>query len=80
MVVGQPWLKLMCNFMYCIFLSNRQRSKGKGISIALHSILKLLFSMFTKTYLTIAIVLRCYKKCSNFLWYLDGNSPVIICS
>ena len=36
--------------------------------------------MFTKIYLAIAIVLRCYKKCSNFLWYFDDNSPVIICS
>ena len=35
--------------------------------------------MFTKIYLTIAIVLRCYKKCLSFLWYFDGNSPVIIC-
>ena len=32
--------------------------------------------MFTKIYLTIAVVLRCYKKCSNFLWYFDVNSPV----
>ena len=31
-------------------------------------------SMFTKIYLTIAIVLCCYKKCSNFLWYFDSNS------
>ena len=30
--------------------------------------------MFTKIYLTIAIVLRCYQKCSNFLWYFDSNS------
>ena len=36
--------------------------------------------MFTKIYLAIAIVLHCYKKCSNFLWYFDDNSPVIICS
>ena len=26
MVVSQPWSKLMWNFMYCIFLKNRQRS------------------------------------------------------
>ena len=32
--------------------------------------------MFTEIYLTIAIVLRCYKKCSNFLWYFDDDSPV----
>ena len=36
--------------------------------------------MFTWIYLTIVIVLRCHKKCSNFLWYVDGNSAVIICS
>ena len=34
--------------------------------------------MFAKIYLAIAIVLRCYKKCSNFLLYFDDNSPVII--
>ena len=26
MVVSEPWSKLMWNFMYSIFLSNRQRS------------------------------------------------------
>ena len=36
--------------------------------------------MFTKIYLTISIVLYCYNICSNFLWYFDGNFPVIICS
>ena len=36
--------------------------------------------MLTKIYLTIAIVLSVYKKCSNILWYFDGNSPLIICS
>ena len=36
--------------------------------------------MFTKLYLTAVIVLRCYKKYSNFLWYFYGNSPEIICS
>ena len=35
--------------------------------------------MFTRIYLANAIVfLRCYKKYSNFLWYFDGNSPLII--
>ena len=32
--------------------------------------------MFTKIYLTITIVLCCYKKCSNFLWYFDDNSLI----
>ena len=36
--------------------------------------------MFTNIFLTIAIVLCSYKKCSNILCYFDGNSPVIICS
>ena len=36
--------------------------------------------MFTKIYFTIAIVLRCNKKCSNFLWYFDGNSVVSLIS
>ena len=86
-VVSQPWSKLMWNFMYCIFLSNRQRSivtveahLTKAFSIELQTFLKWLSSMFTKMHLTIAIVLSCYKKCSNFLWYFDGNSPVIICN
>ena len=34
--------------------------------------------MFIKIYLTVAKVLHCYKKCSDFLQYFDGNSPVII--
>ena len=52
----------------------------KLLSIALHSILKCLSSILTKIYLAIAIVLRCRKKCWNFLLYFDGNSVVIICS
>ena len=32
--------------------------------------------MFTEIYLTMAIVLHCYKKCSNFLWYFNDDSPV----
>ena len=73
--------------MYCIFLSNQQRSivtlgvsLTKVFSIELHSILKCLSSMFPKIYLIIAIVLRCCKKCSSFLWCFDGNCPVFICS
>ena len=42
--------------------------------------LKIEILLKLKIYLAIAIVLRCYKKCPNFLWYFDGNSPVIICS
>ena len=34
--------------------------------------------MFTGIYLANAIVLRCDKKYSIFLWYFDGNSPLII--
>ena len=52
----------------------------KGILYCTTFNFKCLSSMFTKIYLRIAIVLRFYKKCSNFLWYFDGNSPVIICS
>ena len=36
--------------------------------------------MFTKIYFTIAIVLHCNKKCSNFLWYFDGKSVVSLIS
>ena len=36
--------------------------------------------MFTKNFFTIAIVLRCNKKCSNFLRYFDGNSVVSLIS
>ena len=36
--------------------------------------------MFTKVYLTITIVLRCYKKILEFFMAFYGSSPVIICS
>ena len=49
----------------------------KVISIVLHSILQCLSSMFAKFYLTVAIVLRCHKKCSKFLWYFDDNSIAV---
>ena len=37
-------------------------------------VLNCLSSMFTKIYLTVAIVLYCYKKYSHFLWCFNGNS------
>ena len=84
MAVSQPSSKLMGNFMYFIFLSNRQWWWLLKLNCQRYVLSS--YNQFQNVYLQCLqkfiwqIVLRCYKKCSYFLCYFDDNSPIIICS
>ena len=68
-MVSQPWSKLMWNFMYCIFLSNGQRSTVMSLFLwCPFSLLKLLIGFRLNPSLVVAW--KYFMEALLFLFYV----------